>query len=52
MLPALLKPTISTRFAVFRPTPGNVSSSSIVVGTLPPNACTSRAQQSLRYRAL
>ena len=38
MLSGLRWATIITRFAVFLPTPGNVSSSSIVAGTLPAEA--------------
>ena len=38
----LLNDRISTRFAVLRPTPGSVSSSSIVPGTRPPNRSISR----------
>ena len=48
----LLKPRISTRFAVLRPTPGSITSSSIVDGTLPPNRETSISQHAFTYRAL
>ena len=40
MFCALLNARISTRFAVFRPTPGSATSSSIVDGTRPPNVAS------------
>ncbi|OLD13173.1 MAG: hypothetical protein AUJ01_15500 [Acidobacteria bacterium 13_1_40CM_3_65_5] len=48
----LLKDRISTRFAVFRPTPGSASSSSIVPGTRPPYRSTRMRHVSLTCFAL
>src|SRR5687767_12454144 len=48
----LLNARISTRFAVLRPTPGNMSSSSIASGTVPPKRETSISQQAFTYLAL
>ena len=48
----LLNDRISTRFAVLRPTPGSVSSSSIVAGTRPPKRSTRIRQVSLHVRGL
>ena len=52
MLRRLLNPRINTRFAVFRPTPGSVTSSSIVDGTRPPKSATSISQHAFTCRAL
>ena len=52
MLRRLLKPRISTRLAVLRPTPGSVSSSSIVPGTRPPNCVDQDAARLLHVLRL
>jgi len=48
----LLNDRISTRLAVFRPTPGSVNNSSIVPGTRPPNFSTRRRHVSFTCFAL
>ena len=50
--PGRSKATLRTTLAVFRPTPGTVTKSSSLVGTSPPNRCSSAAAIPMRLRAL
>jgi hypothetical protein len=50
-IPGLLKPIVTTRFAVLRPTPLSVSSSSMVSGTWPPKRSMRSLQMPRMTRA-